>query len=59
MFFDILFMIQHYILYPDHKEPEQDPEILFIADVDEIESHQDFTRSPSNRIIDINVIKTH
>ena len=21
MFFDILFMIQHYILYPDHSEP--------------------------------------
>ena len=27
-------------------------------DVDKIESHHDFTRSPSNRIIDINVIKT-
>ena len=53
MFFDILFMIQHYILYPDHEEPKVE-EPLVIEDVEKL----DRVRSPSGREIDISMIKT-
>lgn len=57
MFFDILFMIQHFILYPNHEEPAEEKLIT-----DEVEAlvleKRDFVRSGSNRIIDISVIKT-
>lgn len=51
MFFDILFMIQHYILYPNHEEPQKD-EFL----IDDIE--RELSRSSSSTVIDISVIKT-
>lgn len=51
MFFDILFMIQHYILYPNHEEPQKDD--FLIEDIE-----REFSRSSSSTVIDISVIKT-
>lgn len=51
MFFDILFMIQHYILYPNHEEPQKGD--FLIEDIE-----REFSRSSSSTVIDISVIKT-
>lgn len=57
MIFDILFMIQHFILYPNHEEPVE--EMLITEEVESLDlEKRDFVRSGSNRIIDISVIKT-
>ena len=57
MIFDILFMIQHFILYPNHEEPAEDK--LITEEVESLDlEKRDFVRSGSNRIIDISVIKT-
>lgn len=57
MIFDILFMIQHFILYPNHDEPAEEQLITDEVEALDLEK-RDFVRSKSNRIIDINVIKT-
>lgn len=56
MFFDILFMIQHYILYPDHSEPIVERISLEKAILDDIESG-DYVSTPNGNI-PINAIKT-
>lgn len=53
MFFDILFMIQHYILYPNHEEPQPEKDTRLLDDIE-----KDLARSPSGKLIDINIIKT-
>ena len=55
MFFDILFMIQHFILYPNHEEePPSDKGDLLV----EVEKSDEFVRTPSNRLLHISSIKT-
>lgn len=56
MFFDILFMIQHYILYPDHSEPIVERISLDKAILDDIESG-DYVSTPNGNV-SINAIKT-
>lgn len=51
MFFDILFMIQHFILYPDHEDLAEPLSLL-----DSIEK-QDIPRTASGRV-DMNAMKT-
>ena len=52
MFFDVLFMIQHYILYPEHGEaPVSEPLVL-----DSIEK-QERTHSHA-KLVSLNSIKT-
>ena len=56
MFFDILFMIQHYILYPDHSEPIVERINLDKSILDDIESG-DYVSTPNGNV-SINAIKT-
>ena len=53
MFFDILFMIQHYILYPSREEPVVE-QPLIIEDIEK----RDIGRSASGKFADLSVIKT-
>lgn len=53
MFFDILFMIQHYILYPSREEPVTE-QPLIIEDIEK----RDIGRSASGKFADLSLIKT-
>ena len=53
MFFDILFMIQHYILYPNHDETPAEEKLI----MDDIEK-RDIGRSASGKFADLSMIKT-
>lgn len=52
MFFDVLFMIQHYILYPEHSEaPVSEPLVL-----DSIEKQE--CKHSHAKLVSLNSIKT-
>ena len=55
MVFDILFMIQHYILYPNHEEPVKES---LITEVITDSVKHDSIKTYGGKEIDISVIKT-